>query len=229
MCKSAAMLLMIFAGIWPTLGAGMAKKKANCDGTQQAYLVLSPDEERELPALLLLHGAGDSPEPMVDAWKAMAKKEGIVLIAPELPRKSEFEKKAPRVFECVLEDAKHAAKINPKRVYVLGNSMGGYLAYDAMAFDSDYFAAVAVHAMGIDPGYDGILAHAKRKMPVAIYMGDEDPLVSLKSVRRTRDLLLGKGFMVHYVELKGHAHNYYSVAEKINPDIWQFLADKALP
>jgi len=88
---------------------------------------------------------------------------------------------------------------------------------------------VGVHAMGIDPQYDSILDHATRKTPVAIYIGDHDQLVSLKNVQRTRDLLLTKGFPVHYTELKNHDHNYYSVSDKVNPDVLRFFLAQRLP
>jgi len=192
-------------------------------------MLIVPEREAPLPVLLLLHGSGDSPGPMMEAWRQQAKQKKIILIAPELPLRRDFEAAAPRVFKCVVEDAKRFARVEAKRVYVFGNSMGGYLAYDAAAFGSEYFAAVAVHAMGIDPDYDGILDAARRKTPIAIYMGVQDPLVSLKNVRRTRELLLAKGFSVHYVELKDHDHNYYRVADRINPDIWDFLSGKSLP
>jgi polyhydroxybutyrate depolymerase len=200
-------------------------KSVQCEGQTSHYLLFVPDGEGVRPAILLLHGSGDSPRPMVDAWQALARKEGIVLIAPELPLKPEFETIAPRVFRCEVEDAKQSAAIDATRVYVFGNSMGGYLAYDAAAFESEYFAGVAVHAMGIDPQYDGILDHARRKTPIAIYMGDHDPLVSLPNVQRTRDLLRKNGFLVHYVEVKNHDHNYYAVADQVNPDAWKFLKE----
>ena len=199
-----------------------------CEGEKFSYLFYAPEKVGPLPAILLLHGAGDSPEPMIRAWRELAKKEGIALIAPELPRRVEFEDTAPRVFRCVMEDAKHRGNLDSARLYVFGNSMGGYLAYDAAMFDSEYFAAVAVHAMGIAPEYDGILQKASRKTPLAIYMGDRDPLVSLANVRRTRDLLEKNGFSVHYVELKEHDHNYYYVADKVNPDAWAFFREKRL-
>ncbi|HYW66559.1 MAG TPA: alpha/beta fold hydrolase [Candidatus Dormibacteraeota bacterium] len=227
---SLAFLLTVLFGVIPRASAtDVQTKTAVCEGTQFRYLLLVPEKESALPALLLLHGSGDSPWPMVDAWRQQAKKNKIILIAPELPLRRDFETAAPLVFKCVVEDAKRFATVEAKRVYVFGNSMGGYLAYDAAAFDSEYFAAVAVHAMGIDPDYDGILDAATRKTPIAIYMGERDPLVSLKNVRRTRELLQSKGFSVHYVELKDHDHNYYGVAERINPDIWDFLSGKSLP
>jgi polyhydroxybutyrate depolymerase len=198
-------------------------KNVSCEGQKSRYELFVPKGEGTKPAILLLHGSGDSPRPMIDAWHSLAKKEGIVLIAPELPLKPEFEAIAPQVFRCEVEDAKRSAAIDARRIYVFGNSMGGYLAYDAAAFDSDYFAGIAVHAMGIDPQYDGILDHAQRKLPIAIYIGDSDQLVSLKNVRRTRDLLQKRGFVVHYIELRDHDHNYYAASDKVNPDAWKFL------
>jgi len=224
-----ACLCILFTAVPFVADAGVQSRTVECEGQRFRYLLSVPNRREAAPALLLLHGAGDTPEPMLDAWHGLAKKEKIVLIVPELPRRAEFEGIAPRVFRCEVEDAKRLATIDARRIYVFGNSMGGYLAYDAAMFDSDYFAAAAVHAMGIAPEYDWILEQARRKTPIAIYMGEEDPLVSLKNVHRTRELLLQKGFPVHYVELKGHDHNYYRVAERINPDIWRFFQEKQLP
>ncbi len=223
------LLILSFALVCAAMPGGRAQASSVvCEGRKSSYVLYVPSKEGPLPAILLLHGAGDSPEPMVDAWKSFAKKEGIALIAPELPRHREFEAIAPQVFRCVIEDAKHHANLDASRLYVFGNSMGGYLAYDAAMFDSDYFAAVAVHAMGIDPEYDGILKEAKRKTPLAIYIGDHDPLVALANVRRTRDLLEKNGFPIHYVELKDHDHNYYRVSEKVNADAWAFLSEQRM-
>jgi predicted esterase len=77
--------------------------------------------------------------------------------------------------------------------------------------------------MGIDPEYAGIVKQAARKTPIKIYIGDQDPLVPLAGVRRTRDLLVHAGFPVEYQELPGHDHNYYALAEQINADAWKFF------
>lgn len=227
--------LGILALLWvlPAHAGRVSVRTANCEGKPITYLMTLPvgekSEPAKLPAILLLHGAGDKPAPMIDAWHSLADKERIVLIAPELPRTMEFEDIAPAVFRCVVEDARQAANLDPKRIYVFGNSMGGYLAYDALAFDSEYFAAVGVHAMGIDPKYDSILDHATRKTPVTIYIGDSDPLVSIKNVRRTEELLKKRGFPVRYTELKSHDHDYYAVSNKVNADAWEFFLGQHLP
>jgi len=222
-------LLLVLLFVSPVFAAKVQSKTVNCDGRKINYRLYAPSGDAPLPVVLLLHGAGDTPEPMIDAWRSLSEKEKIVLIAPELPRTLEFEATAPQVFRCVVEDAKHFENLDARRLYIFGNSMGGYLAYDALAFQSDYFAAVAVHAMGIAPEYDSILDHASRKLPVAIYIGDNDPLVSVKSVVRTRDLLLRRGYQVRYTELKNHDHNYYSVSAKVNQDVWQFFLGQPQP
>ncbi|MGA9899828.1 MAG: alpha/beta fold hydrolase [Terriglobales bacterium] len=204
-------------------------KAVRCGEVEYQYLLFSPPSKQPLPAILLLHGAGDHPPNFIEAWKSFAKQKHIVLIAPELPRIETFERVAPAVFKCVVEDAKLQAAINPRRVYVFGHSMGGYLAYDAATFDSEYFAAVAVHAMGIADEYDSIVNQAKRKTPIAIYIGDQDELVPITRVERSRDLLRKSGFPVHYVELRDHDHNYYDLAGQINDDAWKFLSQYQLP
>ncbi|MGO9650085.1 MAG: alpha/beta fold hydrolase [Terriglobales bacterium] len=224
----AAWLFAAFAA--PTChGTDVRSRTVHCGEAEHRYLLFSPTSKLPLPAILLLHGAGDHPPNMIDAWKTFAGHKHIVLIAPELPRTFAFEAAAPAMFECVVEDAKLQTAIDPRRVYVFGNSMGGYLAYDAATLDSDYFSAVAVHAMGIAEEYVSIIEKAKRKTPIAIYIGDRDQLVPITRVQRTRDLLRKAGFPVHYVELRDHDHNYYDLASEINADAWKFLSQYQLP
>jgi dipeptidyl aminopeptidase/acylaminoacyl peptidase len=204
-------------------------RTVSCDSVEYRYDLSSPSQDEMLPAVLLLHGAGDHADSFIETWKRITGKKHVVLIAPDLPREVKFEQAAPSVFRCVVEDAKQHALIDPRRVYVFGHSMGGYLAYDAAMFDSEYFAAVAVHAMRIDDDYTWILGRAKRKTPIAIYIGDRDQAVPVSQVRQTRELLVHAGFPVHYVELKGHDHNYYDLADSINEDAWNFLSEQCLP
>src|SRR5258708_6349138 len=78
-------------------------RTVRCAGWNQAYLYLSPEKWKALPAIVLLHGAGDRGENMVEAWKSFAEKQKIVLLAPELPRDLKFEDSASQVFRCVVE------------------------------------------------------------------------------------------------------------------------------
>jgi poly(3-hydroxybutyrate) depolymerase len=220
-------LACIFVSSSPA--SDVKSRRANCANIEQTYLYYSPDTDGALPAVMLLHGAGDHAANMVDAWKRFAAKKKIILLAPELPREEKYEEAAPAVFHCVVEDARQLLRIDPQRVYLFGNSMGGYLAYDGAMFESQYFAAVAVHAMRIADDYRWIVERAQRKTPIAIYIGDVDQYFSVDSVRKTRDLLRKAGFPVHYVELDHHDHNYYARSDEINADAWKFLKENSLP
>jgi poly(3-hydroxybutyrate) depolymerase len=225
-------ILVAFVSCCPLLmsaASALNSRSVRCAGWEEAYLYLSPNREQALPTVLLLHGAGDRAENMIEAWKRFAEKQGIVLLAPELPRDIKFEDVAPQVFRCVVEDAKQAVAIDAQRVYLFGNSMGGYLAFDGAMFESQYFAAVAVHANRIAPDYEWIVTRAQRKTPIAIYIGDHDQFFSQDAVRKTRDLLHKAGFPVHCVELDHHDHNYYARADEINADAWKFMKEFSLP
>ena len=209
--------------------ADVGWREVACAGGHYRYLLYSPARHWAVPAIVLLNGAGGAPEPMVAAWRDLARREGIALVAPELPVVASFEAVAPSVFRCEVEDAGRIVALDRSRIYVFGNSMGGYLAYDAAMLASRFFAAVAVHAMDIAPAYDRIVDSAARRTPVAMYIGDRDPLVSVARVRRTRDLLQGRGFPVRYLELPGHDHDYFAASDFINADAWAFLRRHTLP
>ena len=225
--------------LWLVTGGGAAApvvraahddwRDVTCGNGHYRYILFSPMRHAPVPAIVLLHGAGGEPRSMVDAWKDLAGREGVALIAPVLPMAAAFEAVAPPVFRCMVEDAGRSVALDPRRIYVFGHSMGGYLAYDAAMLQSRYFAAVAVHAMGIAPDWDWIVDSAARRTPVAIYIGDRDPLVGLENVRRTRDLLLARRFPVHYVELPNHDHDYWALSGTINADAWDFLKRQSLP
>ena len=214
---------------FPTKATEISSRTAVCKEGAERYVLFTPARPGPAAAVVLLHGAGGQPEPMVEAWKTLARKENIVLIAPVLPRVAAFEAIAPAIFRCVVEDAKQVAAIDARRVYLFGHSMGGYLAYDGALLESQYFAAAAVHAMGIDKDYEGIVGRAQRKIPLAIYVGEQDQLVSLDDVRRTQKLLKKAGFDVHYVEMAHHDHDYFAVADEVNADAWRFMKGFQLP
>ena len=207
----------------------VTSKTVSCAKYQFHYLLYAPQQSGASPALLILHGAGDQPDRMLEAWKLLAKKERITLIVPALPRVATFEELAPQVFRCMVEDAKKNVLLDPRRIYIFGHSMGGYLGYDAAMLQSTYFAAAAIHAMGISEEYYGIVGRAERKIPVAIYIGDSERPDLYEITRKTRDLLRKENFPVHYVELRDHDHNYYALSDHINEDAWNFLKDKRLP
>ncbi len=179
--------------------------------------------------MLLLHGAGGRGEDLLEPWRDVARNNGILLIAPDLPRDPAFEDIAPEFFRRLTSAVEAEWSVDKRRVYVFGHSMGGYLAFDAAMFDADVFAAAAIHASFIAPDYEGIVDRAARKIPIALYIGDADQAVPVQKVRATRELLPAHGFPLHSLELPGHDHNYGAMSGKINSDAWKFLSKQRLP
>lgn len=208
--------------------ADSASHTAACQGSDYTYVLYSEPHATPAPAVLLLHGAGDHAANFLENWTHLAHKRGLVLVAPEIPRDLKFEAIAPEVFRCIVEDARRQVTVDAARIYLFGHSMGGYLGFDTAMFQSEYFAAVAVHGSDIADDYLSILRHAKRKIPLAIYIGDNDQFFPIGHVRHTRDLLHQDGFPVHYVEIVGHDHNYYRVADQVNADAWKFFSAESL-
>lgn len=208
--------------------ADLTTRNVHCESADYQYVLYAEPHSGPFPAVLLLHGAGDHAANFINTWTHFANKKKIVVIAPEIPREIKFEAFAPAVFRCIVEDAKQLTAIDPLRVYLFGHSMGGYLGFDTAMYQSEYFAAAAIHGSDIADDYISILSQAKRKIPIAIYIGDSDQFFPLAHVRKTRDLLSKDGFPVHYVEIVGHDHNYYRVSELVNHDAWKFFSGQTL-
>lgn len=129
----------------------------------------------------------------------------------------------PDFLRDLVEALKAKYPVDPRRVYLFGHSAGAGHALYMSLFESQYFAAAAIHA-GLLPeqGYR-LIELAKRKIPFGIWVGVEDPLVPLAGVRTTRDKLVAGGFSVQLTEIPHHDHWYYDRASDINKEVWAFL------
>jgi predicted esterase len=99
---------------------------------------------------------------------------------------------------------------------------------DLGLLESEYFAAVAVHAGVVSKEMAPILDQAPRKIPMAIWVGTNDALFPVSIVRLTRDALNARGFNTALTEIEGHTHDYYGSASSINKDVWAFLQQHRL-
>lgn len=90
--------------------------------------------------------------------------------------------------------------------------------------ESEYFAAAAIHAGAFRSAEEyKTINNASRKIPLAIWVGTNDPFFNLKDVRATRDAFRSKGFTIEVTEMPGHDHWYYDLAPSINHGAWEFL------
>ncbi len=94
---------------------------------------------------------------------------------------------------------------------------------------SEYFAATAVHAGSWRSNEElSYVRLAKRKTPIAIFIGDVDQYFPIDSVKKTEELLKSNQFPVQVTVMKGHDHWYYDLAPDINRKAWAFLKQHSL-
>lgn len=202
---------------------------------KRIYYLFVPETIRAAkpaPLLVLLHGSGHNGLSLVERWKDLANKEGIVLAGPDAndPSRWTSAEDGPNVIHDLVETVKSRYPIDSRRVYLFGHSAGAVYAINMSLMESEYFAAAAVHAGGFRVRKEfEMINRATRKVPLAIWIGTLDQYFPLKFVRDTRDALLAGGFPVELTEMAGHDHNYYELAPRINEAAWQFLKKQELP
>lgn len=208
--------------------ADITKELIESQGKKRAYYLFVPEKlsaSKPLPLLVLLHGSGRNGLSLAEKWKSLAEKEGIILAGPDSsnPAGWRVPEDGPDFLHDLVETLKAKYPINPRRVYLFGHSAGAGQALYMSFYESEYFAATAIHAGALREDSYPAINYAKRKIPLGIWVGTVDPLFPLTVVRATRDAIQERGLTVQLTEISGHNHWYYDRAPKINKEVWEFL------
>ena len=207
------------------------KQTIEFGGAKRTYYVLIPEKlTAPAPLLLLLHGSGRNGLIMVDQWKDLAAKEGIVLLAPDARVPARWgDADGPPFLHAIIDAVRATQPIDGGRLYIFGHSGGAVMGLLISMMDSEYFAATAVHAGAFPPEARQFPSLATRKIPIKIFVGDSDPFFPLSTVQETRDLLVAQGIPVELTVIPHHTHDYYSTAAQTNRQAWEFLRKFTLP
>jgi len=179
------------------------------------------------PVLLLLHGSYSTPLEVLPQWTEVAERAGIILVAPKsfADYGWRIRDDTPALLRAIVDDLAARRPIDRRRIYVFGHSAGGVHALMLGLLESQYFAAVAVHAAAFTQReYFNAIPLARRKIPLWITIGDQDRFFSMKEVTATEAALREAGFPVTLTVIKGHDHSYTTEAGAVNRAAWEFLA-----
>jgi len=197
----------------------------NADGTTSPYVVFVPkdyDGKKEYPVILFLHGAGETKQP--DAKKdgkkpvevgigpAIKKREKTFPFIVVIPRAEGFgwgatTANAKRAL-AMLDEVMKEYKVDPKRQYLTGLSMGGMGTWSvAMAHPDRFAAIVPICGRG-----DTKMASKIKDLPCWCFHGDADTAVKVEGSRDMIDALKKAGGEPKYTEYPGVGHNSWDKA-----------------
>lgn len=194
------------------------------------YTLLLPEVEKDkkYPLIVHLHGAGSwAPdyERLPGQCLCMVKKNypAIILVPKtDTPMKwadhdwtktEHHQTPAPQpslraTYELVLSMLKNDSRIDSKRVYIIGQSMGGFGTWD---FVTRYREIVAA-AVPVCGGGDVETMKKIKDLPVWIFHGDADNVVPVENSRRLYAELQRLGAPAKYTEYPGVMHASWTPA-----------------
>lgn len=227
-------LLILLLLALPVFGAKIEKQTLTSRGATRTYYLFVPDgidPSKPVPLIVMLHGSGRNGLKLVDKWMPLAQKEHIILAGPDSTNSLQWGAPGdgPALLHDLVESLKLKYPIDGRRVYLFGHSAGAVFGLEMGLIESEYFAAVAVHAGALPEENFGILDHATRKIPFAIICGTTDAFFPIRYVRATRDELQKHGFVAELTEVPNHTHDYYTTADATNKIAWAFLQKYSLP
>jgi predicted peptidase len=169
------------------------------------YLVFLPkgSSNTKMPLLIYLHGAGGVGDDIkkvkgqsMRVWKGIVKfnKGSCIVVAPQCLKKTRKGKRGVWLAEdlnLLLQDLKANLPADSKRIYLTGNSMGGYGTWAWGAHNPEHFAAIAPVVGGIGPGGPKKVtpdlakwAANLAKVPVYAFAGAKDKVVPAERSER---------------------------------------------
>lgn len=178
------------------------------------------------PAIILLHGADRTGISTADMWKKAAERHGILLLSPDADGRSWNYFSEKPFLDALVKFLKHDKRVNPQRIYLFGHSSGAMTAMPLAAALSEDIAAAAVHAgMVTQKELLPVIKGAKRKIPVCVINGSDDKTIPALRARYAAQIFAEAGHPAAYIELTGHNHWYYTIADWINELAWQCMHD----
>ena len=204
------------------------------DGTAIDYWVMSPekiDEGRKYPFVLALHGRGGSTTAATELGSDTLRGQfPCFVMAPAstaeghwaLPRgfgKKRRNTKAmlPAAIEA-MDAFIEAHPIDPDRVYVTGQSMGGAGTFGAMSLRPDAFAA----AIPVCGGWDPQDADKMKHIATWVFHGGSDKTVPTVYSRNMVAAIKEAGGSPKYTEYEGVGHNSWSQTYTAS-ETWKWL------
>ena len=190
------------------------------DGKEAKYVLFIPHNYSEggtFPLILFLHGMGESGDDglkqvKVGLGRAIKKQEKqfpFIAIFPQSQKKN-WQAGSPdgmRAIE-ILAEVQKELRVDPKRIYLSGLSMGGFGTWSIAAKYPERWAAMAPICGGGNPSKAELI----KDIPCWCFHGDKDSAVPVEKSREMIKALKAAGGNPNYTEYPGVGHNSWDKA-----------------
>jgi poly(3-hydroxybutyrate) depolymerase len=208
--------------------SGARKESFEYSGIRRTFYLFAPESagSGRAPLLVLLHGSGGEGRDMVAAWQQLAASEGFVVVGPDARDRKAWQIRAdgPAYVHQLVDAVEARHPIDRERLYLFGHSGGAVYALALSMIQSEFFAATAVHGGAWRTSREFIaVRYARRKIPIAIFIGDRDEYFPSQSAHNTLAALLEEGHDARLTIIPRHTHDYWKVAADVNRAAWEFM------
>lgn len=189
------------------------------------YLLYLPEEyggQEKWPLLLFLHGAGErgadinlvkvhGPPKLIEEGKDFP----AIVVSPQCP-KGQFW--SVEFLDDLLDEIVQRYKTDEDRIYVTGLSMGAYGTWSLALEYPHRFAAIAPICGGSNP----VLAHLIQHLPIWVFHGAKDKVVTLENSQEMVDALKKLKADVKFTIYPDAGHDSWTETYN-NPDFYNWL------
>jgi predicted peptidase len=190
------------------------------------YLLFLPQgyekSNQRWPLMLFLHGAQESgtnlaslkrhgPPKYVESHPGFP----FILVSPQYHSGNDWDK---NTLMALLDDVIGRHRVDTRRVYLTGLSMGGSATWSLAAAHPDRFAAI-VPVSGVGDPAD---ARKLAALPIWVFHGAKDTIISVEWSRKMVAAIRAEGGNVKYTEYPDARHNIWSRTYN-NPGLYKWL------
>lgn len=227
MCVGAATLMMVVPGFAKSKDK-VDHEKFTFDNQPREYSVQIPEgvnATKPLPVVVLLHDQGGWASDVMGLWKDYAAHTGFIAVAPEALHNTLWSSQTdgPPFLHAVVDEVNKLHPVDRTRVYLWGEGGGGVYAMAVGLYDSQYWAATAVHAGILDPSNYGLFQHAARKEPFELWVGDQDPNLAINMCTNEQEAFKKAGFPFELKVMINSPGAYINNYDEINEGSWKFF------
>ena len=207
------------------------------DSVERSYRLVVPLRKASIdprPLVIALHGALDTTDEMAAYTQLdrFAIEKDFILVYPQ-GRNLNWPPLIPednptlaepdyRFIDSLCEHLVQNQNADPKRIYVVGVSMGGAMCNLLLANRSERFAAAVCNCGWLPDPLGKTPLNTKNKCPILFITGSEDRQVSPAQVEAARDAFKKDGHPTKLHTIPGFGHGW-ALKRGINEEVWTFL------